>query len=268
VVTSAQIGARHQIEIDEESKPMWKLIVLFILLISSVSQAADHLEPESSQPFLPDYYEMVIEAFYESYDHNVIVRAFVLPSNMPEYAVGIKKESGAYKVFYLITEFSYWLYRTFVLERDHSAQGPHSKYITAIEKKYPEGFKQIKVDRCEAQLDSNLAVEIIDAWTRMLEDTKHPQDTTGGFDGTTYHFSMRQVFRIMSGKTWSPSPRSKPGLLVSVAESMIDYCKDSYKSEMQLTDSVQRLRRNIKRDDARIDLHLDGSQRTWSPNRD
>ena len=79
-----------------------KYIVLIILLFSSLSQGGDYLEPEASQltgVFNPEYKEMVIQSFIESYNTDAKTRVIVFPSRRPEYAVFIREKNKNFTIY-------------------------------------------------------------------------------------------------------------------------------------------------------------------------
>jgi hypothetical protein len=218
--------------------------------------ATEHLEPEESRftrmPFLENYYQTVISALEVTYKPDIKVKAIVLPSFRPEYAVGIKKNNGIYHVFHKQPSLSYWGYTSLELMKQENIKvikdGKSQrdlKGIQRIESRYPKNFRDIKINTCERTLEETLAIKIIAAWEIMLLQTSYTLESTGGLDGTTYHFSNNR----MAGQTWSPSARTKPGKLVAITDSLIKYCLGTVESTKFVQAKLEKLSKALKIED-------------------
>ena len=210
-----------------------KYVVLLILLLSSAALCSEHLEPEDSQftgLFMPGYYGMVLTAFSEAYKTDVRARAIVFPSFSPEFSVFIKERNGTFSIVSLSPETSYWGYKlldmkknkviTKGLSRDRDEEG-----ISELEKEYPKDYRDLKIDRCEVEINPSIADAIVDIWLKMLLQTRYKKEKLLGFDGADYHFSMSDGYQTLGGKIWSPSPESKTGILVELTHLMRAKCQ-------------------------------------------
>ena len=82
-----------------------------------------HLEPEDSQYIggFPDGYDfaeharIVSTVFKDAFGSDVLARVVVTPSRSPEYALGINRVQGQYKVFALRSSKHLWAYMSVAL---------------------------------------------------------------------------------------------------------------------------------------------------------
>jgi hypothetical protein len=196
--------------------------------------ASDYLEPEESLftgIFMPDYYEMVLSAFSAAYERDVRARAIVFPSFHPEYAVGISEDDGAYRIFHLQPEKQLWGYKTLEFMKsgrtrvyNDAGVAGNDEQIKRLEELLPKDPRDVKIERCDVDIDQSLGRRIIETWEMMLRQTRYVQHDTRGTDGITYHFSMRARHQDLAGKVWTPPGDSKTGMLASVAETMKRIC--------------------------------------------
>jgi tetratricopeptide (TPR) repeat protein len=227
----------------------------------------EFLEPEDSifsgefYSYQAKYYSMVYTALKEAYKRDVRVRVLVLPSFSPEYAVGIRENSGTFTIFRLSPVKQLWRYKILedlkagrggkVVETYIEGDKKRRKVISAeeriakIEAEYPKDFRDVEIKRCEVQINSDLAKSIIEIWEKMLLQTRYVKKNGLGLDGATYHFSMLSMsaMNVLAGKTWSPSAKSKTGKLVKISYWMEKMCMtDNNKLEKELKNHVEELK--------------------------
>lgn len=208
------------------------VIAIFLLALATPALAVDHLEPEDSsfdtraRLWDVDYNDMVLTKFKDLFGRDVLARMIGLPSFHHEYGVGISVYLGEWKVIAVESKMQLWGY-----------YGRTPAEIAEVH--LPPDWHDVPVDRCEKPIDPALGARIANLWETMLSATRFQEGaairwgTDGkpqrggeiivGGDGETFHFSASR----MAGTTWSPPPDSPPGMLVDVAEAMIDYCRNN-----------------------------------------
>ena len=83
----------------------------------------DHLLPEDSllsggfSAMFPNYHLLILNVLRDVFDRDVELRAVVLPSFSPEYAVGLRtigapNDPSSYRVIYLRPEIQLWGYQS------------------------------------------------------------------------------------------------------------------------------------------------------------
>ena len=183
---------------------------LFLALQSTSVLAADHLEPEHSRFEYPVAFDIfdrddvrVLSVFKDAFEAGVRARVIAIPSFQPEYAAGISEREGLYRIFSLHAE---------------------SQLLSNT---------NIRINRCEAEIARTLGAQIITLWNLMLFETRYSQEPARGNDGVRFHFSIFYPGsspnsgneQFLAEQTWSPSPTSRPGRLVVIADAMDSYCK-------------------------------------------
>ncbi len=219
-----------------------RIAILAVLTFSSLALASDwnendfeepsHLVPDQSvfaEPFLMDYYLMVSDLLPPK--EMEVVRALVFPPFSPESAVSIVDIKENYTVEARQPVRSYWAYKTLEHKKSGGSKilkdGQFVKDhegIEALEKELPEDPSELEVKSCSKKISRKLAKEIASIWKRELSRVKYPSKDWGGFDGATYHFSMRRGLLTLAGQTWSPSKKLPTGELVAIVNSLHDYC--------------------------------------------
>ena len=177
------------------------------ILCAFSATASENLRPARS-PLAGEItinYTDVISVLADAYTRDVLARAVVIGSRSPEYAVGIKSDSGTYRIF-------------------HAQPAEVSKDLSRLEVLAPKDFRDLKVDRCQVGIEPELARRLVRLWEAMLLRTRFPMEPRIGFDGATYHFSMPHNFQNLAGNVWSPPPKSNTGLLVGITETMVSMC--------------------------------------------
>lgn len=147
---------------------------------------------------------MVTEAFDTVYRRGVIVKVIVLPSFNLEYAVAVQAEGDQYSIITQRVESRIW---STLAENDLQL----------------DDLPPFPTQICTKPIDENLALRIEESWTQVLLETRYEVEHMPNNDGITYHFSTASPFG-MAGRTNSPDEDSKPGLLVSIANSLFEIC--------------------------------------------
>jgi len=202
--------------------------------------AGEHLVPERSvfaDTFLLEYDTMVVSALEGAFTRDVRVRAVVQPSFQPEYAVGVKERENGFRVFCLHPEIQLWAYETLNMMKAGSIRnlgsiiGPPTdrasetpKELEKLEASLPANFRDVKIKSGDAEIASDLARLLVAIWETMLRQTRYDKAAHLGFDGVSYHFSMRSDHQNLAGYVWSPPPASTTELLVKVVETMRLVC--------------------------------------------
>lgn len=86
------------------------------------------------------------------------------------------------------------------------------------------------------ELDPALAEAVCDIWSRVLLQTRYPQEPLHCCDGITYHFACSGKGKLaMAGKTWSPEEGTVPGKLGGLSHALRDYAKNAANQGVFLT---------------------------------
>ena len=240
----------------------------FLLLTAGLcgpAAADDHLVPEDNQftraalpngqSSLAPYYGKVLELLGGAYGREVRARVVVMPSYGTEHAIGITQHGDAYEIFHLALSANVWRYEMVQQAKSVDLSGlpangaaEMKKMITEMQQSIPDDYHDIKVAACRAPLPPALARQIIEAWEKLLLQTRYTPARTVGRDGTDYHFSMPNETQQISGKAWDPPPATDIGRLVAITTSMKTLCatrddKVLAQLQTQARDLVARLQR-------------------------
>ncbi|HEX5418750.1 MAG TPA: hypothetical protein VFY39_02005 [Gammaproteobacteria bacterium] len=156
----------------------------------------DHLTPEDMQ--FRTYHDQVDYVLRDAFAPDVALRAIVYPSLFPEYAVGVKKDGDAYRIFSRSASKKMWLNTVIqsMKRRQITASGPDGtddtqEQIEELEKSLPGDPEDVSAaDRCEVALGVPLATRLAAVWKTMLLGTGARTSPNRGLDGETYHFAM------------------------------------------------------------------------------
>ena len=211
------------------------------LLVGTTASAQDHLWPDLSRMSAGVSHdntdEIVATVFKEAFGDDVRLRAlqtaaFAVPT---EDIVFLKQKDDTYTVVYLHTNVLLVSYSSAIWMRDLRPDNLK-----------PADFHYIRPTRCEAEIPKSLAVEIESVWREMLLETRYDRKPRLGMDGGWTEFSMDYNNRELAGRIWSPDDKTKPGMLVAVADSMQDFCsKPDKKSYSRLEQRVSDLQRSL-----------------------
>lgn len=227
-------------------------LILIGLLTAASAATPDHLEPERSilggDLRRAEYHTMVVTALAKAYENTqVLARVVVLPPFSPEYAVGISKERGDYKIFRLSPEKHLWLYELLRLYEsgsvtvEENGKDATAEHIRKLRAELPPSYRNVKLNECEIAIDTDLGERIRKLWKEVLFQTRYYDDSpkdcplnatciTFTTDATHYHFSMPFKMRDLSGETKSPDDASSPGKLVAISDLMAKACMSSDQS--------------------------------------
>ena len=204
---------------------------LFSIFLCGSAVAQDHLVPEHSllsERFQSDYESMVSTVLGAALDRDVPVRAIVIPSFQPEYAVGIKENKGSFTAFCRMPEQHLWLFQVLAGMRAGRISSESKEQTIAdirrLEAELPKDYRDVKIRGRDLTISSELATRIARVWELMLRQTRHEYQSGIGFDGTTYHFSAWVQYQLMSGTVWSPEPTTLTGRLVQLTDTLKLLC--------------------------------------------
>ena len=158
----------------------------------------DHLEPVRGLLFtLPvtfAYYQNLGELLLDAGHMTTLGDLFVLctPSFRPEWAIRLERIGRTLTLTYPAAPI--WL----------------------------AGSPLPEVERAVATIEPKSYEAIESAWFKMLRLARPFDGRTSGLDGQTYVFGYKRN-GLMTAQTWSPSPDTAPGRLVSLSESLRQY---------------------------------------------
>jgi len=177
------------------------------MLIANVAGAAerDHLLPERSvigdSADLQSTDGMLHTLFAEAYAHDVKFRMIDLPSFRTESVTALKEVKGGYQVFTLEPAQPLWGHETLPAD--------------------------MKMNRCEIEVDSARAQRFLSASKAVLLETKYTQPDEEDVvvtDGVEDHFSMPNGFQPLAGWTNYAQKGGKVAALYDATAAMFDYC--------------------------------------------
>jgi hypothetical protein len=157
---------------------MMKFIILAImLLVPQVCMANfDHLEPEkslfNSSPSDQKYHSMVVDAFMEVYDKDVVARVIVLPSFEPEYAIALKKHDKEYTLFMVSPIMQLWAYRIKEEGIENGKINQDDQQVERMKAVYPT-YNDIPLTRCSVEIEADLGDKLLTVWETMLLTTRY-----------------------------------------------------------------------------------------------
>jgi len=196
--------------------------------LAAPAWSAEYLEPESAA-YLP-----VAEKdadLKEAFGPDVTTRMIVEPSFQFHYAVMLKQKQGHSFIVTLkfAPDVENVLQRYDEIERMKKEPPTENakvaaEYLAAIQKDLPPYPKDAKPDRCEFEIDGDLAEKIVEAFKVMLTDVRVAPDNLG-LDGTFYHFALQEDGKTLEGRVWSPGLSTRPGRLVALGEMMREHCQ-------------------------------------------
>jgi hypothetical protein len=218
------------------------ILVLGCALYATAALAGEHLEPERSD--FASYDSTVATVLKSAFERDVRARAVVEPSFQSEFAVGVKEESGAFRVFFLQPSAQVWQYTLLQMmkKRQVTSTTPDhvdntAREIARIEASLPADPKDLKVEQCEIAIDATLGARLVTLWKTILSQVK-AQPPDNGIDGVIYHFSMAVDGHELAGQAWSPPKSSDAGMMVDIAYAMREACKTKNQSEIAMIDRL------------------------------
>lgn len=213
------------------------LLNLLSLIVGCSVCAQEHLEPEAGVLADPDRYRLKVqEVFSSALTNEAVCQAVILPSFEPERVVGLQRSEQGIEAFSLSPSSTIWdteviaLYESGRIQRldtnFHILSLADNDSYQALKKATPADYRSIKVTVKTKPIDEALGERIATVWKRMLMGVHHPKEERQGCDGITYHFSMWIKGRgTLSGRVWSPNPRSRTAALVELTEALARYAE-------------------------------------------
>jgi len=226
------------------SSSMSRAMAIFLtaIMLAHTAAAQEYLEPEPGVLAQMDNYDVKIgRVFAAAYAGDVVLRAFILPSFVPEEVVGIRHTDERYEAFVMAPTSTIWnteivrLYESgHITTSDNNGKPvPLAKNVEyqKLKRRTPD-IRKITAKTKAVALPGPLAQRIAQVWQRMLLDARHPKAPRDGNDGATYHFSMWiQGYGIVSASIWSPDEGSRTGALTDLASALAQYAKGQLDSE-------------------------------------
>jgi hypothetical protein len=213
------------------------IAVALLVVLAAPANAQDYLNPDTSAFADPDSHLLKCRhVFAAAFEHEVTVRALVLPSFTKEYVVGIQVGDAGVEAFVLEPSSSIWdtelleMYKKGEIGPSLTSDGKEipleeDQAYKALKKRAPEDYRAIKAIRRARPLPRAVADGIKALWKAMLLAVRH-SEKEDGLDGITYHFSAWIQGRGgLSGHVWTPEPESKAGQLARLAEALADFAR-------------------------------------------
>lgn len=184
-------------------------LFLAFLFCTTTALAADHLKPEDSiysgGSFEPGYDQAMVASFEDAFADDVLDRVIVQPSFETEFAVGVKEDKDRYRIFYQEVSEQLWQYTVLDLMKKGqiTSVGDNGKSTTQddiakLEKSLPPDPKDVKVNRCEYDIDPAFGAKLAGAWADVLLEHVIPK---------SLHWVWTEPFSTsMQGETISAWP--------------------------------------------------------------
>ncbi len=215
------------------------ITVALLVVLAAPANAPDHLNPDTSAFADPDSHLLKCRhVFASAFEHEVTLRALVLPSFTKEYVVGIQVGDAGAEAFVLEPSSSIWdtelldMYKKGEIGPSLTSDGKEipldqDQAYKALKKRAPEDYRAIRAICQARRLPRAVADEIKTLWKAMLLEVRHSEEEDeDGLDGITYHFSAWVPGRgDLSGHIWTPEPESKAGQLARLAEALADFAR-------------------------------------------
>jgi hypothetical protein len=153
-----------------------------------------------------------------------------MPSFSPESVVGVRRgRVSDYEAFVFTASPQIWATLT---SRDVPPEGPVAlaarlqrkrEQSLGIAETSEPALASIVVAEHVATLEASVAGRAIAAWEAMLSEVASDRRRRLGLDGESFGFGRAPAGGGMLGETWSPSPRSRAGALVTLATTIADH---------------------------------------------
>ena len=210
-------------------------VVVILAMLSFPVLAQEHLDPDDLVigQLLPNgriFDDGLL--LKPAFDNSVRVFAVMEPSFSPEVVVGLKERGNGYVIFGaqpVLTKD-----RRMIPENPDlgpvKLYGPDGKRLPKNEEdsllaNMPVRDGTVRLDRCEAPIDTALAKRIIVAWDKVVLQTRtEPDMPSMGLDGVVEHFASVLRYRVAAGRIWSPQPPGNPGYLSRLAWNLSRIC--------------------------------------------
>lgn len=143
----------------------------------------------------------------------------------------LKEVSGRYRVVYLHTPVHLLAYST-------------ADWMKGLrpDNLRPRDYRNVKLQRCEIELAPQLAKDVIEAWKRVLLETRYEERRPIWMDGGQTRYSMRSGDQELVGESIGPEANTKPDQLNDIAYTMQELCSTKKMSLVQdLTREVHAL---------------------------
>ncbi len=216
--------------------------------------AQQNLEPEPGVLAEYDSYDVKVRTlFTKAYERDVVFRMVCIPSFTPEWLVGIRETGETHSAFVLRPEKHIWktelipMYESGQIrelvenEKGEVESRIATNTIVKLKREVPQDFRQIKVTEKSEAIDAETARLLANVWSKMLLSARHPEQSTLGCDGVTYHFSMSiPEHGIASGKVWTPSPETRTGMLSSLGELVAAYVDAPSEKRQEILKEINR----------------------------
>jgi hypothetical protein len=173
----------------------FSFVILPIAIYQSIF-SQNNLEPFNGGITCRDYYKNVTTALHpidgeipiKDVDRLFNCSILCLPSFSPEWLVLIEKEKSSNKYFinFEISEKS--IYGMMMNNKSKKGINP----------------KAIKVERSRKEIDKNTKEQLEKVFYEMISQSRYPNESTRGLDGTIYIFSAWGNLGGRSAEIWSP----------------------------------------------------------------
>lgn len=192
---------------------------LFISASALAQGSGAHLEPDDSvfdKGWRLDYYSNVARVLGDVVPEQA-PKVYVLPSNMPEYVVGIDDRESSCSIVVGRVEHTLWAYES-------RKDAPDLE----LPADWPKDPLDVEVEVDAQPAPRHFCDRIQAVWIATLLETRYPDSgqVQIGLDGVSFHFSVwLRGMGMLHGKIWSPEPMTTPGKLVALAHAMRNFAR-------------------------------------------
>jgi len=209
-------------------------MILLLFLIFTNIQSQSHLSPEDS-PFgfqndFYDYYNIVSQQYYSKLSGSPIVAMICIPAFQKEWAVFIvRKNETDTMIVYLIQSKENIYNKLHRLEEKNIIYDPHQNY-TLVYKKVID----IK--------DANSIREVL---YKMTLNTRYENRSTGGLDGTIYHFEVVGEYGRRAGKVYEAYESTATGQMVRICNILSKYTTSEESKKEKILVSLRKMVKHL-----------------------
>jgi hypothetical protein len=130
-------------------------------------------------------------------------------------------------------------------------QAKQSLYYSMAQNNDEKTDKTVEITESRREISLEFAAAIHRAWTRMLMQTRYPQGSVLGLDGTTLQFSVwAQGLGTLHGETWSPET-GPTAELASLGRALVDFTENGDINAAHLVQRLQAFEAKVARSQPR-----------------
>ena len=162
-----------------------------------------------------EYAAIVMSVFRHAFTRDVRARVIIVaPFSGGEYSIAIKQRAGRFRVTAAHSTERLWRYTA-----SGKAQDAQLRKLLI-----PSDYRQVRVERCSAPIDSKLGKDLVTVWQAMLSRVERQDWYSPPMDEARLYFSASVNKQSLAGQTWATSGGQRVGSLILIADTLNEYC--------------------------------------------